>query len=176
MKKVLRIVFGFLGFLYFVIAIFAILCLLNKNEFGYPQFGKRTLFVVLEDSKDLDYKKGDLVVLVKPKNDDVKENDAVFFYDMEFKKNTINIGIVEKKEVVNEKETTFHVAGKSFSSDYLVGTANSSTRYHVVGGILDLILSKWGFFFSIIVPFFIMFMVVLFKIYIEIKFGMKNDN
>ena len=176
MKKVLKIIFGCLGFLYFAIAIFAILCLLNKNEFGYPQFGNKTLFVILEDNKDLDYKKGDLVVLVKPKNDDVKENEGVFFYDMEFKKNTINIGIVEKKEIVNEKETTFHVAGKSFSSDYLVGTVNGSSRYRVVGGILDKILSKWGFFFSIIVPFFIMFMIVVFKIYIEIKFGMKNDN
>ena len=176
MKKILRIVFGFVGFLYFVVAIFAILCLLNKNDYGYPQFGDKTLFVILEDSKELSYEKGDLLVLVKPKNEDVKINDAVFFYDMEFKSETINLGIITGRDVVNEKETTFQVAGKTFSSEYLVGTANTSSRYRAIGGVLDLLLSKWGFFFAIIVPFFIMFMVVLFKIYIEIKFGMKNDN
>ena len=176
MKKVLRIIFSVIGFLYCAIAIFAILCLLNKNEYGYPQFGNKTYFVVLEDDKDLDYKKGDLIVLVKPKNNDVKEKEAVFFYDVQFKKNTINIGVVDKIEVINDKETTYHVGEKSFSSDYLVGTVNNSSRYGKIGGALDLILSKWGFFFSIIVPFFIMFLIVLFKIYIEIKFGMKNDN
>lgn len=176
MKKVLKIVFGFIGFVYFVVAIFAIVCLLNKNKYGYPQFGDKTLFVVMEDNKELNYNKGDLVVLVKPNNNDVKEREAVFFYDTEFKKNTINVGTVVKKEVINESETTFHVAGKSFSSEYLVGTANESTRYQTVGSILDVLLSKWGFFLIIIVPFFIMFMVVLFRIYTEIKFGKKNDN
>ena len=176
MKKVLKTVFGFIGFVYLVVAIFAIVCLLNKNKYGYPQFGNKTLFVVLEDNKDLDYYKGDLVVLEKPNNNEVKEREAVFFYDTEFRKNTINVGTVIKKEVINESETTFHITGKSFSSEYLVGTANTSTRYKTIGGILDILLSKWGFFLIIIVPFFIMFMVVLFRIYTEIKFGKKNDN
>ena len=32
MKKVLKIVFGFIGFVYFVVAVFAIVLLLKKNE------------------------------------------------------------------------------------------------------------------------------------------------
>ena len=71
MKKVLKTIFGFIGFVYLVVAVFAIVCLLNKNKYGYPQFGNKTLFVVLEDSKELGYEKGDLVVLVKPNNNDV---------------------------------------------------------------------------------------------------------
>ena len=176
MKKVLKTIFGFIGFVYLVVAVFAIVCLLNKNKYGYPQFGNKTLFVVLEDSKELGYEKGDLVVLVKPKNEDVRVKDVVFFYDTEFKRNTINVGSVVKKELVNEEETTFYVANKAFSSEYLVGNANDSVRYKTIGGILDLLLSKWGFFLAIIVPFFIMFMVVIFRIYTEIKFGKKNDN
>ena len=160
MKKVLKTIFGFIGFVYLVVAVFAIVCLLNKNKYGYPQFGNKTLFVVLEDSKELGYEKGDLVVLVKPNNNDVKAKDVVFFYDTEFKKNTINVGSVVKKELINEEETTFYVGNKAFSS----------------GSILDVLLSKWGFFLAIIVPFFIMFMVVIFRIYTEIKFGKKNDN
>ena len=160
MKKVLKTIFGFIGFVYLVVAVFAIVCLLNKNKYGYPQFGNKTLFVVL----------------VKPNNNDVKAKDVVFFYDTEFKKNTINVGSVVKKELINEEETTFYVGNKAFSSEYLVGNANDSTRYKTIGSILDVLLSKWGFFLAIIVPFFIMFMVVIFRIYTEIKFGKKNDN
>ena len=176
MKKVLKIVFGFIGFIYFVVAVFAIACLLKKNNFGYPQFGNKTLFVMEEDNKDTGFKKNDLVVLVKPDNKDIKNNDMVFFYDTEYAKNTINVGRVSKTEVINEKEVTITVANKSFSSEYLVGNADDSTRYPTIGGILNVLLSKWGFFLIIIVPFFIMFMIELFAIYTEIKYGKKKNN
>ncbi len=176
MKKVLKIVFGFIGFIYFVVAVFAIICLLKKNDFGYPQFGNKTLLVIDEDNKETGLKKGDLLVLVKPNNDEVKINDGVFFYDTEYKKNTINFGNVTKREVINEKETTFSIANKSFSSEYLVGKLNDSTKYGTVGSILNVLISKWGFFLIIIVPFFIMFMIELFAIYTEIKYGKKKNN
>ena len=175
MKKVLKIIFGFIGFVYLVVAIFAIVCLLKKNSFGYPQFGNKTLFVIEEDSKNTGFEKGDLVILVKPNNDDVKVNDVVFFYETEFAKNTVNMGRVTNREIINEKETTFTVAGKSFSSEFLIGMANSSTKYAKVGSFLNTLLSKWGFFAIIIVPFFIMFMIELFAIYTEIKFGKKAE-
>ena len=176
MKKGLKIVLGFVGFIYFVIAVFAIVCLLKKNDFGYPQFGSKTLFVIEEDSKDTGFKKGDLVILVKPKNDEVKVNDGVFFYDTEFKKNTINYGIVNNREVINEEEVTYTVANKSFSSEFLVGKKDGSTKYATIGSILNVLLSKWGFFLIIIVPFFILFMIELFAIYTEVKYGKKKNN
>ena len=140
MKKVLKIVLGFVGFIYLVVAIFAIACLLKKNEFGYPQFGNKTLFVVEEDEKDTGYSKGDLIVLERPKNEDVKVNDGVFFYDTEFKKNTINYGVVTNREVINENEVTFTVANKSFSSEYLVGSINSNTKYSGIGTFVNVLL------------------------------------
>ena len=84
MKKILKIVFGFLGVVYLAVAIFAIVCLLSKNRFGYPQFGEKTLFVVEDDNTALNYRKGDLVVLRKPKNEDmplltelIEANDSI---------------------------------------------------------------------------------------------------
>lgn len=176
MKKVLKIVLGFIGFVYFVVAVFAIVCLLKKNDFGYPQFGDKTLFVSEEDSSETGFKKGDLVILTKPKNEDVKINDMVLFYDTEYAKNTIMVGRISNAEVINENETTFSIPGKSFSSEYLVGKADGSTRYSSVGSILNVLLSRWGFFAIIIVPFFIMFMIELFAIYTEIKYGKKKNN
>jgi len=176
MKKVFKSIFSFIGVIYFIVAIFAIICLLKKNDYGYPQFGKKILFTVSEEIPEAHYEKGDLVVLSKPNNDDVKINDAVFFYDTEFAKNTLNFGNITNREIINEKETTFSVPGKSFSSEFLVGKVDDATRYKTVGGILDVLLSRWGFFLIIIVPFFVMFMIEIFAIYTEIKYGSKKND
>ena len=175
MKKVLRIIFSFVGLAYFIIAMFAIVCLFKKNEFGYPQFGNKVLFSIEEKANNF-YEKGDLVVLTKPDNKDVKMNDAVFFYDTEFSKNTLNLGNITNIEVINEKEMTFTVANKSFSSEFLAGRVVDSTRYKTIGGILNVLLSKWGFFLIIIVPFFVMFMIEIFAIYTELKYGTKKTS
>jgi hypothetical protein len=176
MKKGLKIVFGVIGCVYLIVAIFGIACLLKKNEFGYPQFGSKTLLVIDEDNAETKLKKGDLLVLVKPNNDDVKISDGVFFYDTEYKKNTINYGKVTAREVINEKETTFSIGSKKFSSEYLVGKLNDSKKYGTIGSILNVLISKWGFFLIVIVPFFVIFMIELFAIYTEIKYGKKKKN
>lgn len=176
MRKVLKFLFSFIGVVYFVVALFAIICLLKKNDYGYPQFGNKILFAVEEDMPEAHYEKGDLVVLAKPNNDDVKINDAVFFYDKEFSKNTLNFGNITNREVINAEETTFSVPGKSFSSEFLVGKVDGSTRYKTIGGIINILLSRWGFFLIIIVPFFVMFMIEIFAIYTEIKYGSKKNN
>lgn len=172
MKKILRIIFGFVGFIYLVAAVFAIVCLIKKNDYGYPQFNNKTLIIIDEDNDY--YKSGDLVIIEKPSNDDVKINDGVFFYDTEFKKNTLNVGTIIAKEKVNENETTFQVQGHKFSSEYLVGKIDGSMKYSTIGKILGTLTSKWGFFFIIIIPFFIMFMVEIIAIYSEIRYGNKK--
>ena len=176
MKKVLKFIFSFIGFVYFVVVIFAIVWKKKKNDYGYPQFGNKVLFAVEEDMPETFYTKGDLVVLSKPNNDDVKVGDPVFFYDTEFSKNTLNFGNIITREVINENETTFSVPGKSFSSEFLVGKTADATRYKTIGGILNILLSRWGFFLIIIVPFFVMFMIEIFAIYTEIKYGSKKNN
>ncbi len=173
MKKIMKGIFGFIGVVYFIVAIFAIICLFKKNEFGYPQFGNKVLFSIEEDAGTF-YKKGDLVVLTKPDNSEVKMNDAVFFYDTEFSRNTLDLGNITNIEVVNEKESTFTVGGKSFSSEFLAGRVVDSTRYKTIGGLFNIVMSKWGFFLIIIVPFFIMFMIEIFAIYTELRYGSKN--
>ena len=37
--------------------------LLKKNDYGYPQFGKKVLFSVEEDIAEVNYQKGDLIIL-----------------------------------------------------------------------------------------------------------------
>lgn len=176
MKNFLKTIFSFIGFVYLVIAVFAIVCLLKKNAYGLPQFGNTTLVVVDSEAMAGYYNKGDLVVLNKPNNDDVKVNDAVFFYETAFKKNTINVANVTSKEIVNDEEVTYHVKGTSFSSSYLVGKVDGSVKYPIIGSILSLFTSQWGFLFLVILPFFILFMIEIVAIYDELKHGDKKKN
>ncbi len=175
MKKVLKRIFQVILFIYFVIAIFAIICLVKRNEYGLPQFGDTTLVVIDGDDMNEYYKDGDLIVIKKPQNSDVKVNDVVFFYDVQFKRNTINIATIVSKDVINDNETTYHVKGTSFSSSYLVGKVDGSIKYAKVGGILSVLTSRWGFLFLIILPLFILFMWELLAIYLEIKKALKSS-
>ncbi len=174
MKNFLKTIFGFIGFAYLVVAVFAIVCLLKKNNYGLPQFGNTTFVVIDSEAMGGYYDKGDLVILKKPNNDDVKINDAVFFYETAFKQNTINVANVTSKEKINDEETTYHVKGTSFSSSYLVGKVDGSVKYPVIGTILNIFTSKWGFLFLVILPFFILFMIEIVAIYDEVKHGNKT--
>ena len=176
MKNILKTIFSFIGTIYLILAIFAIVCLLKKNQYGLPQFGNTTLVVAESDALDSYYNKGDLIILKKPNNDDVKVNDAVFFYETEFRKNTINVASVTSKDKINDDETTFHVSGTSFSSDYLVGKVDGSVKYPFIGKVLNVLTSKWGFLLLVILPFFILFMIELVAIYDEIKNSRKKAN
>ena len=69
-----------------------------------------------------------------------------------------------------------YISNKSFSSEYLVGSINSNTKYSGIGTFVNVLLSRWGFFGIVIVPFFIMFMIELFAIYTEVKYGKKKNN
>ncbi len=175
MKKVLKTIFGFIGFIYLVVAVFAIVCLLKKNDYGLTQFGNTTLVVIDSDAMGGYYDKGDLVILRKPNNDDVKINDAVFFYETAFKQHTINVANVTGKEKINDEETTYHVKGTSFSSSYLVGKVDGSAKYPVVGSILNIFTSKWGFLFLVILPFFVLFMIEIVAIYDELRHRNKEN-
>ena len=175
MKNFLKSVFSFIGVVYLVLAVFAIVCLLKKNQYGLPQFGNTTLVVAESDALDNYYNKGDLIILKKPDNDSVKINDAVFFYETEFRKNTINVASVTGKDKINDEETTFHVNGTSFSSSYLVGKVDGSVKYPFIGKILSILTSKWGFLLLVILPFFILFMIEIVAIYDELKNGGKKN-
>ena len=66
---------------YVLIAIIITVFLLNYNEYGVTELGNKTYINVTGNELLPSYKKGDLLVVEKKSNDDIGENDYIFFYE-----------------------------------------------------------------------------------------------
>ena len=62
-KTIKSILFTIFGIAYFAFALFMTILLLNFNEYGVTQFGKKQLILVKEELAIPDYNKGDLVIV-----------------------------------------------------------------------------------------------------------------
>ena len=83
---------------------------------------------------------------------------------------------VVKREVVTSTEITFTFEGDhDVSSQYVLGTAKDATVIPVVGGILSILESKWGFLFLIVFPSLIAFIYEITVVFSEIKAEKKES-
>ena len=81
MKKVLKVLFGIFIALYLVVASFLTVCLLSYNDYKISVIGNKSLIILDDDALEPEYKKGSLLIVEKNKNDDIKVNDDIFFYN-----------------------------------------------------------------------------------------------
>lgn len=135
--------------IYVVIAIFVTICLLTFNEYKVSQFGDKTLILIDKDDETLKYKKGDLVIVGLEGYEKAQDGDTVFFY----KDNGIKIAEILKKNDYGEAGVTFTIDGNyQVVHEDVIGTSNNEIVLGTVGGILQLLESKWGFLFLIVFP------------------------
>ena len=83
-------------------AIALTICLLNYNKFKITVLNDKSLIIVKDNELEPTYKKGDLIIVTKNPNKDVKKGDKVFFYMQEDDEITINIGNIVDKQNINE--------------------------------------------------------------------------
>lgn len=169
-KKVKNIIF----IIYVVIAVFVTVCLLSYNNMKVTEFGKTSLVIV--DSNDLgeQYKKGDLLLV----NNDSKivNGESIFFYTTYNREIEINLAKVTSVENVTDKETTYTLEGdRKISSEYVLGSSRTTTAIPVVGTILGILESKWGFLFLIILPALLAFLHQVVTVVTELR-GTNKEN
>ena len=61
--------------------------------------------------------------------------------------------------------------GSIISSEYVIGKENASKEYAVVGAIYNVLTSRWGYLFIIILPMLMAFVYEIYEIIREIKRG-----
>ena len=177
MKNFLKILGVIILIPYVIIAITLTVFLLNYNDYGVTEIGGKTLIIVNDDSLQPNYKKGDLVVVDNAKNDDINENDYIFFYEESREKKTviINLGRVISKKEVNETETTYKLEGDvDFSSEYVIGTTKDAKVYSSLGSVLSVLESRWVFLIFIIIPILFIFLYEIYEFILEVKKNMKE--
>lgn len=170
MKSVMKIFFGIMITIYIVVAVFLTVCLLSYNDYKISVIGDKSLIVLEDDELAPEYKEGSLLIVTKNDNDDIKVNDDIFFYNTYKNQVIVSVSKVKDKQKITETETTFVIEGDyEFSSEYVIGKADTTIVMEDVGSILGFLESRWGFLLVIIFPILLLFLYEIYAIIREIR-------
>ena len=174
MKKIGKVLLSVLGVIYLGVIIFATVCLLFYNQYKVTQINDKTFILI--DSKSDKYTDGDLVIFTKNPNNEIKNGDEIFFYEVSQGKVSVNTGIVSNSEVINEDETTFTINDNhKISSESVIGKTLTANVYPKVGKILYVIESRFGFLLFVILPALLFFFYEIYRLVMEIKTPVEED-
>ena len=163
MKILWKIVKTIIIIVWVLVAIVTTVCLLSLNECGVTELGKKSVFVIDDDSHEPKFYEDDLIIATKLKESEYKAGDSVFYY-LDNSKDSILIksGIVQSIDVLDGAEDTFHFAKKSITSEFdtedliaygrIIGKMDEVKSYRKLGLVLNILESKFGFLFLIILP------------------------
>lgn len=166
MKKV---VFGVLVFLYVVVSVFVTTCLLTYNDYRVSVFNDSSLIIVNDDNKVADYKQGSLLIVSKDISK-IENNQEILYYNTYDNEVDIEIAKVTGMEQISDNETTFLLEnGNSLSSEYVIGATNNIKSYPLLGSILGILESRWGYLLIIILPILIIFVYEILELIKELK-------
>lgn len=176
--KFFKFLGGILLIPYLLIVVVVTVCLLNYNDYNVTEINGYTLIPVEDEALNPNYSKGDLLVVKKTDNDNIKVNDMVFFYEQNTEKNTviINLGKVINVRKVNDVESTYTMEGNvDFSSEYIIGAIKDCKAYHGLGSILSVLESRWVFLLVVILPILLVFLYEIYAFAIELKKNLKAN-
>ena len=171
MKKVLRFIWSIFEIIIIAYVILITSFILCRNKYGYTQIGSYTFDnVSLLDERNIeDTKKGDLLV-VKDSND-IKVGDRIYYYAA-----YNEVFIVRSDYVIN-------VESDDYSSLYTVERNGAkvtiahtrvlgkySTTYPKLGSILDVLESRVGFLFLVLLPIMIVFIYQVYEFVMILRY------
>lgn len=160
--------------IWIVIAIFTTVCLLSFNKYRVSEFGKYSLFTVDSDILEPEFSEGSLLITKKTNHKHIKPGDNIFYYDSESSEAVVNVGTVVHKEEVTSTEATLTMQNDNkISMSYVLGKESTATSIPVLGTILSILESKWGYMFLIIFP---TILIVVYEIYAIVNEVKKSSN
>ncbi len=171
MKKVIKNV---VIIVYAIIAIFVTICLLSYNKFKTTQFGKTSLVII--DNTDLEpsYKKGELAIVTN--SNKIYKDDEIFYYNSYAGNITISVAKVTNIESFTDSQSTYTLeSGIVVSSDHVIGKTDTTKKIPVIGNILSVLESKWGYLFIIVLPALLAFLYEIYEFVMQVKKSKKSD-
>ena len=155
MKRIFYIILA----VYVVVAVFVTANMLAYNQYNLTEWGGK-VFVNLKDDLG-NYHKGDMVVL-KNRND-YQAGDYLFYCTLKEERCIISYGRIETMMggIIVNKET--------ISSKFVLGVDKDVRVIPVLGGILNVLESRWGYLCFVVLPILVAFVYELFHISREVK-------
>ena len=170
MKKFLRWVWSFLEFIIIIYVIVLTSFLLCRNKYGYTQFGNYTFNnVSLLDEKNIaNAKNGDLLI-VKNSND-IHKGDVIYYY------------AVYNESYIIKSSPVLDIQSDDYSYLYSVDDSGAvsitgtkvigkyANTYAHLGTVLDILESRLGFLFGVLLPIMIVFIYQVYEFFVIIRY------
>ena len=175
MKKFLSGVWGVLEVLIIIYVIIITSCILCRNKYGYTQFGNYTIVSVDKViAKHLDVvNQGDLFIVKN--SDDINKGDIIYYYvpaNTEYYINSTSVKSSEDMDDVIIYKTT-NTEKPSVASNRVLG--KYTTTYSGLGRVLDVLESRLGFLFLVLLPIMLVFIYQVYQFIIVLKYDEVED-
>lgn len=174
MKKALRkigsILWTFLEAVIIVYVICITMVILLRNKFGYTQIEKLTFVTMQEDTYEYidKAKEGDLLVVKSSKK--IEVGDVIYYYININNQYVVKSGAV--REVTQGETTALYILnddiGTTVASTKVLG--KESNLYPTWGTVLDILTSRFGFLFLVLLPIMIVFIYQIYEFVMVLKF------
>ena len=171
MRKVFRFLWSVVEILVIAYVIVVTAFVLCKNKYGYTQFGDYTFDnISLVDERNIeDTKKGDLLV-VKNTND-INEGDRIYYYA------SYNDNYIVRSDYVVKVQSddysslyTIHRGDDDFTISSTRVLGKYANTYKTLGGILQILESRVGFLFLVLLPIMIVFIYQVYEFVMILRY------
>ncbi len=154
MKKISLYIFGII---YIIITAVMTIFLLSKNEYNVTEINDNTYYIVTK--KNLKYNKGDLLLIKNESPNKIETDKYIFYYNTYAKNMQVDIAKIVEVEKITETETTYLLDNDAYiSSEYVIGSTDTVKIVPLVGYIIMVLESTWGYLLFIVLPLFILFL------------------
>lgn len=168
MKKVLGTI---LFVLYAIIAITVTVLLLTYNDYNNSEIGGYTIYIVTDDSLEPEYKQGSILLIKETNDRNVQVGDEIFMYKVLNSSEYEVISTTLQGKTQQGSHTVYIVDNEErYASDYFIGKVDDTIVIEGWGYILNLLESRWGYLFCIVVVSLLLFLQEVFELVMEIKY------
>ncbi len=177
MKKFFHFVWSILEIIIIIYVIVMTSVLLSKNKYGFTQFWDYTICTIdLFDERGIDgVKAGDLLI-VKNSND-INKGDVIYYY------------VVYNESYVVQNAPVTDVETDKYSSVYTIKSDDGALKiasnrvlgkeikvYHKFGKALDLLESKLGFLFLVLLPILVIFIYQVYDLIMIFRYEQVDED
>lgn len=177
LKRILKWLWEFVEVLIIIYVIFITSCILCRNKFGYTQFSDMT-FITVNDSNTKfiqGSKPGDLLI-VRGQQTGLDKGDLIYYYITVDEKYVVRTGVIGSKTeddysalyVLNDDNKT------SIASNRVIGKYVST--HPGKGKILEVLESRFGFLFLVLLPILIVFIYQVYQLVIVARYEVVEDD
>ena len=168
MKKALG---NILFVLYAIIAITVTVLLLSYNDYNNSELGGYTVYIVKDDSLEPKYKQGSILLIKSTNDKNVQSGDEILLYKVI---NSQEYEVVDRT-LQEKSQQGNHIVyivenEESYANDYFIGKTSDTVVIEGWGYVLNMLESRWGYLFCVVIVSLLLFLQEVFDLVMEIKY------